>query len=435
VKNHLLALCTLSLLVAGCGEVVPTPPVLTDATPQPTAASLSPDHGPPVGGTVVTITGDGFGSGDAVVVVGGVEATGVTIASDSEITFTTPAYPADKEIVDVTVSTGNGFVDMPQAFRYHANPRIVAISPSSGRATGGTTVTLTGRGFVEDDAGVPTVTVAGAALTNVQIIDDQTLTGTLSAAPAGVLPFVPVDVVLENANGSSTLAGGMKLSKQGLLGMERGSPGVWYIDPGTNHAVRLSTPQTRIQACATTVTGTIFVTRTNPGEIGTLDPITGDFTAIGPTNLGVANKNVSNLQFAGTTLYGGVAPNRDKLLYSISTSTGALTQVGAALALTAHTALGPKDGASLFAIDLLNQTIDSIAVGTGVLTTGAVTITGGSAVSAMGMASFASTLYVIDQNFPSNLYTLNVGSGALTRVAVPGLTAQLHGLCTTPPSF
>ncbi len=435
MKNFLLALSTLTLLVAGCGEVVPTPPVLNDSAPQPTADSLSPDHGPIVGGTLVTISGNGFGSGDAVVVVGGIQATDVTVQSDSEITFTTPPFPIDKEIVDVTVSTMNGFVDLPQSFRYHAQPRIVSISPSTGRATGGTTVTLTGRGFVDDDAGVPVVTVAGAELTNVQIVDDQTLTGTLSAAPAGVKAFVPVDVVLQNENGASTLVGGMKLSKQGLLGMERGSPGVWYIDPTENHAVRLSTPQARINGCVTTAAGTIYGTHVYPGELGTLDPVTGDFTVIGPTNLAATNKNVSNLVFSGTTLYGGLAPYRDRLLYSISTSTGTLTQVGAAIALNGHTTMGPKDASSVYAIDLLSETIDSIAVGTGAYSTGAVTMTGGSSVAAIGMASFASKLYIVDQSSPPSLYTLNVGSGALTRVAVPGLTVALHGLCNTPPSF
>ena len=68
----------------------------------------------------------------------------------------------------------------------------------------GTSVTLTGTGFLNNAAGTNTVTVDGAAATNVVVVDDTTITCDTPAGPAGTA----VDVVVANANGSATLAGG-----------------------------------------------------------------------------------------------------------------------------------------------------------------------------------------------------------------------------------
>ena len=67
--------------------------------------SISPSNGPGGGGTTVTITGKGF-IGVEKVTFGGVEATNVTIYSDSKLTADSPAAPADS--VDIQVVTPGG---------------------------------------------------------------------------------------------------------------------------------------------------------------------------------------------------------------------------------------------------------------------------------------------------------------------------------------
>jgi DNA-binding beta-propeller fold protein YncE len=77
----------------------------TYTTPlEPTVTGVSPEHGPAVGGTVVTITGTEFVAGSSVY-FGGSAATDVTVHSASLITATAPAGSGT---VDVTVKTPSG---------------------------------------------------------------------------------------------------------------------------------------------------------------------------------------------------------------------------------------------------------------------------------------------------------------------------------------
>lgn len=72
----------------------------------PTVTALSPTSGPAVGGTVVTATGDDFG-GSTGVTVGGAAATAVTVVSERELRFTTPAGTAGARDVVVLNPAGN----------------------------------------------------------------------------------------------------------------------------------------------------------------------------------------------------------------------------------------------------------------------------------------------------------------------------------------
>ena len=70
-------------------------------SPVPTVTSISPSTGPTTGGTSGTINGTGF-LGGATVTIGGNAAAGVTIASATSITCTTPAGTAGARNVVVT---------------------------------------------------------------------------------------------------------------------------------------------------------------------------------------------------------------------------------------------------------------------------------------------------------------------------------------------
>jgi len=109
---------------------------------RPVVNSINPTSGPATGGTKVTINGKNF-TGNATVSFGSIAATWVTINSGTSITTTAPAGSGT---VDVTVTTPGGTSNKNSAdkFTYVPAPVVSSISPTSGPATGGTTVTING---------------------------------------------------------------------------------------------------------------------------------------------------------------------------------------------------------------------------------------------------------------------------------------------------
>ena len=78
---------------------------------------INPNNGPISGGTSVTITGTGFNAGATTVAFGSNNGTGVTVASDTQLTVITPAA-AGSGAVSVTVNNQNGAASLPSAFVY-----------------------------------------------------------------------------------------------------------------------------------------------------------------------------------------------------------------------------------------------------------------------------------------------------------------------------
>jgi hypothetical protein len=193
-----------SLLLAGvaltaCGgsdtPIGPTPPPVTVG---PTVLGISPTSGPTAGGTPVTISGANFAAG-ASVTIGGVAATGVSVASSTSLQATTGARAAGA--ADVTVTVDGRSSTLASAFTYVAlpPPTISSISPSSGSTAGGTTVTVTGTNF----AAGATVTIGGVAATGVTVLGPTSLRAVTGARAAGT-----VDVVVAVGAQSATLTRG-----------------------------------------------------------------------------------------------------------------------------------------------------------------------------------------------------------------------------------
>jgi hypothetical protein len=122
-------------------------------------ASLTPNSGPPDGGTAVTLTGSGFGSTTSLLRVdfGGTPAT-ITALSNTTIVVSTPrrvlASPSVPETVDVTVTDVGSPVQrcarVPSGFVYTAaalDPVIYSVSPRTGPNDASTRVTIFGTGF------------------------------------------------------------------------------------------------------------------------------------------------------------------------------------------------------------------------------------------------------------------------------------------------
>jgi hypothetical protein len=89
--------------------------------PAPTIISILPTSGPEAGGTLVTITGTNFLPG-AAVSFGGVDATGVTVVSSTQIGAVTPAQQSAGPVAVVVTNPDGHPATLPGGFTYTGPP-------------------------------------------------------------------------------------------------------------------------------------------------------------------------------------------------------------------------------------------------------------------------------------------------------------------------
>ena len=159
--------------------------------PAPTVTKVEPSSGPAAGGMAVTITGTNL-TGASAVKFAGVNASTVKGETPSEIIATSPAGSGT---VNVTVTTPGGTSAESPAdhYTYIPAPTVTKVEPSSGPAAGGTTVTITGSGFVKGS----TVTI-GSAASAVEVVSETELKAK-TAAGVGT-----PEVVVSDERGTST---------------------------------------------------------------------------------------------------------------------------------------------------------------------------------------------------------------------------------------
>jgi hypothetical protein len=116
----------------------------------PTVTKVKPNTGPASGGTSVTITGTNFTAASAVV-FGATPASSVAVKSSTVIIAVAPAETAGT--VDITVTTAGGTSGLSAADHYKVAPVITHLSPNEGPSAGGTSVTVTGAGFLSGKTG------------------------------------------------------------------------------------------------------------------------------------------------------------------------------------------------------------------------------------------------------------------------------------------
>ena len=111
------------------------------STPVPTVTEVEPNHGPPSGGTTVTVTGTNF-TGATAVHFGSTAAKSFAVNSATSITAVSPAGAG---AVDVTVTTPEGTspTTVHDWFVY-GPPTVTKVEPGSGGLSGGASVTITG---------------------------------------------------------------------------------------------------------------------------------------------------------------------------------------------------------------------------------------------------------------------------------------------------
>jgi hypothetical protein len=204
VSNANVLNCTTSAHTAGTAAVTVTNPdgqytSLSSAfTYQagPTITSISKSAGPLAGGTSITLTGTNFFTG-ATVNLGGSSCSSVTVTSSTSLTCTTTAHAAG--IVSVTITnTDQQVATLASSFTYQAAPTLTSISPAVGFGMGGTSITLTGTGFVSGAS----VSLGGTTCTSVVVVSSTSITCTIGAHAGGV-----VSAVITNADSqSATLA-------------------------------------------------------------------------------------------------------------------------------------------------------------------------------------------------------------------------------------
>src|SRR5688572_5374381 len=137
--------------------------------------AVDPPSASALGGTIVLLTGVGFnGTGTTpAVTFGGTASAVVTLLSDTTVLAVVPPGPQGTP-VDIVLTNSAGSAAFT-GFRYHAYPRLTSVSPATGRDSGGTTITLTGLGFLVDEAGTNQVRFGGAPAAQVTVLSDGSL--------------------------------------------------------------------------------------------------------------------------------------------------------------------------------------------------------------------------------------------------------------------
>ena len=187
--HSLFVLAALALLAVGCGG--------SQADSAPLGiGSVTPGIGSLAGGLRVEVVGSGFTTGVRRVYFGGAAATDVEVESDFRLHCTTPLRLLPG-LVDLAVETRNSAANLLEAFEYVTlgPPVLAGLAPISGGLSGGTLVTIAGRGFT---GGSLAVWFGGVPAMDVQVVDDSRI---LCRTPPGEVVGA-VSLAVSTANGA-----------------------------------------------------------------------------------------------------------------------------------------------------------------------------------------------------------------------------------------
>lgn len=192
-----------------------------------TLTGSSPSSGTESGGTTVTLTGTGL-TGAVSVSFGGVPATSFVVNSATSITAVTPAHAVGA--VNVVVNTPAGIASLPNGYTYLTAvvpSTVTSINPSSGTASGGAGVTLTGTALT----GATSVTFGGVPATAVNVVNATTITAVTPAHAVGT-----VHVVVTTPAGTAQLSNGYTYLAT-TVGQSTGGGVIAALDGGANNLI------------------------------------------------------------------------------------------------------------------------------------------------------------------------------------------------------
>jgi alpha-tubulin suppressor-like RCC1 family protein len=112
----------------------------------PKVTKISPKSGPVTGQTTVVISGSEF-TGATAVTFGSIPANKFTVNSSTSITASAPPQAAGKVHITVTNVAGTSTPVLADMYKY--TPIVASVTPNSGPVAGGTSITVTGLGFIE----------------------------------------------------------------------------------------------------------------------------------------------------------------------------------------------------------------------------------------------------------------------------------------------
>jgi hypothetical protein len=162
----------------------------------PTITKVTPNFGPPAGGSSVTITGTNF-LGATDVAFGTTPVGSFTMKSDTSITTTAPSG-VDTVDVRVTNAFGSSAITSTDEFSY--GPRLTKIAPASGSAGGNTKVTISGHNF----GGTTDVVFGSASALSFKVNATGTSITAMTPPEAGS-GIQSADVTVTNAQGTSPI--------------------------------------------------------------------------------------------------------------------------------------------------------------------------------------------------------------------------------------
>jgi len=173
-------LAALALLLAAASL-----PAGVAEAPEPTVTDVNPINGPTKGGTIVTIGGANFGTGETnvqpQVSVGGASCQQVVWVSSTSILCETPDGVGGHKPIVVVVDGVSSAPDQDAIFNYDP-PTVQAIEPGHGAASGGTVVTIIGNNFGATNNN-PSVTIGGRPCQSVVWLGNTQLK---CVSPAGI---------------------------------------------------------------------------------------------------------------------------------------------------------------------------------------------------------------------------------------------------------
>ena len=295
---------------------------------------LSPTTGSTLGGTEATITGSGF-AGATAVSFGTTSAALFSVSSDTTIHVTAPAGTGT---VDVTVTTpaGTSATSAADQYNYYAPAAVNGLSPTSGPAVGGTTVTITGSVLyaasavrfgtasavytVISNSKIVATAPAGTGTVDVRV---TTPAGTSAAVTADKYTYVAAPAVSGLSPTSGPAVGGTKVTITGSV-----FSGASAVKFGTTAAASFSlSSASKIVATAPPGIGTVDVRVTTPA--GTSAVVTADrYTYAAPLIKVTAVSSIADVPVAnGTSLSAAKAALPTTVGVSLSNGTSPTVDV------------------------------------------------------------------------------------------------------------
>jgi hypothetical protein len=337
----------------------------------PVVTGLSPSTGSAAGGTTVIISGQNFLS-PATVMFGQNAATSVVVNGTGQITATSPPETpvlTSSQTVDVVVGSNFGLsvANDLDVFTYlpAATPAVTSVAPASGPVAGGTSVAISGSGFLNASAvkfGTNNAVSYAVNSDNQILATSPTGSGTVDVvvtAPGGTSPTSSADhfayslppVVIGISPSSGPVIGGTIVTINGA-----NFTGVTAVHFGAVAASFTFVNDGSMTATAPAGSGTIDITVTTPvgtSETGAADGFTyvtaPSVTSVSPSNGPASGGTVVTITGTNFSGVSGVSFGGSTALFQVNsaTSISALSPTGNSVVnVTVTTSEGGASAAS-----------------------------------------------------------------------------------------